>query len=179
MRRSRRVRCRTRSVQLAMSRFVPGAPNGSASSLDSSLRRPDVPETDASAPDNRGGEAATQSIFGQLRTSFSSQFSKDPSVIKLTQMQKMAHIRAADWKRFHPRVVRRVHTLTLAKTDLRVRLLLRFPRVHTRCPRWIKPRHSRPIWDLLVAARGPPPPPNRPKEIMFVAHAPAHNLQVL
>ena len=56
-----------------------------------------------------------------------------PNAKKRIAREKTSHIQAADRKRFHPRVVRRVHALKLAKTDLRVRMLLCFPLVHTCC----------------------------------------------
>ena len=54
-----------------------------------------------------------------------------PSTKQRLGRQRTSNIQAADRKRFHPRVVRRVHALMLADYDVRVKTLLCFPLVHT------------------------------------------------
>ena len=54
-----------------------------------------------------------------------------PSTKQRLGRQRTTNIQRADRKRFHPRVVRRVHALMLADYDVRVKTLLCFPLVHT------------------------------------------------
>ena len=84
-----------------------------------------APETAASAgalpPKKLGASFSSSTSNLSLRES-----GNDISPKKIIARGTTTRIQASDRKRFHPRVVRRVHALMLAKSDVRVRMLLCF-----------------------------------------------------
>jgi len=98
-----------------------------------------APETAASAgalsPKKLGASFSSHTSNQSLRES-DSDISPTKKIIARGTTTR---IQASDRKRFHPRVVRRVHALMLAKSDVRVRMLLCFPRVHTCCTPCLPP----------------------------------------
>ena len=97
-----------------------------------------APETAASAgalpPKKLGASFSSSTSNLSLRES-----GNDISPKKIIARGTTTRIQASDRKRFHPRVVRRVHALMLAKSDVRVRMLLCFPRVQTCCTPCLPP----------------------------------------